>query len=206
VADKSECWDRLLRSPFPCDHIIQLYADDAVLIRALARFVGAGLGQGEAAIVVATAKHVAALTERLTAVGCDVATSAGHGAFVAVDAKRTLARFMVDGMPDRAAFRSVIVPVLDRLRDAGYGKIRLFGEMVNALWEHKNDAATVRLEELWNELIDDYRVCLLGAYHIDPIDAELRRGLLHKITRCHSHSFADDFEVLGPENTDLTAA
>jgi MEDS: MEthanogen/methylotroph, DcmR Sensory domain len=199
VTETPESWDRLLRSPFPCDHIIQLYTDDTVLVRALARFIGAGLEQGEAAVAVATAEHIAALTARLAAIGCDVATPAGHGAFVALDAERTLARFMVDGMPDRAAFRSVIVPVLDRLRDSGYHKIRLFGEMVNDLWEQSNTTATVRLEELWNELLDEYRVCLLCAYHIDPIDADhLRRGLLHQITRCHSHAFGDD--------TDLSAA
>ena len=198
MTETPESWGRLLRSPFPCDHIIQLYTDDAVLVRALARFIGAGLEQGEAAVAVATAEHIAALTARLAAIGCDVATPAGHGAFVALDAERTLSRFMVDGMPDRAAFRSVIVPVLDRLRDAGYHKTRLFGEMVNDLWEQNNATATVRLEELWNELLDEYRVCLLCAYHIDPIDAELRRGLLHKITRCHSHAFGDD--------TDLSAA
>ena len=102
---------------------------------------------------------------------------------------------MADGVPDRAVFRSVVTPILDRLRDAGYKKIRLFGEMVNVLWPHNSDAATVRLEELWNELIADYELCLLCAYHVDPVDVELRRGILHRITRCHSHSFPDDWEL-----------
>ena len=46
---------------------------------------------------------------------------------------------------------------------------------------HKSDAATVRLEELWNERIADYELCLLCAYHVDPVDVELRRGIYYKV-------------------------
>ena len=53
--------------------------------------------------------------------------------------------------------------------------------MVNVLWPHTSDAATGRLEELWNERIADYELCLLGAYHVDPVDVELRRGICYKV-------------------------
>ena len=195
MTGKSTSWNKLLRSPYPCDHIIQLYTSPEVLVRALARFVGSALEQGEAAVVIAAAKRIAALTKRLVETGYDVASTNGQGAFVTLDAERCLAKFMVDGVPDRAGFRSVVTPILDRLRDAGYKKIRLFGEMVNVLWPHNSDAATVRLEELWNERIADYELCLLCAYHVDPVDVELRRGILHRITRCHSHAFPDDWEL-----------
>ena len=152
-----------------------------MLVRALARFVGSALEQGEAAVVIAAAKRIAALTKRLIETGYDVASTNGQGAFVTLDAERCLATFMADGVSDRAVFRSVVTPVLDRLRDAGYKKIRLFGEMVNVLWPHTSDAATGRLEELWNERIADYELCLLCAYHVDPVDVELRRGICYKV-------------------------
>jgi len=141
----------------------------------------ARLEQGEAAVVIAAAKRIAALTKRLIETGYDVASTNGQGAFVTLDAERCLATFMADGVPDRAVFRSVVTPILDRLRDAGYKKIRLFGEMVNVLWPHTSDAATGRLEELWNERIADYELCLLCAYHVDPVDVELRRGICYKV-------------------------
>lgn len=35
-------WEGLLRTPHPCDHLVQLYTDDAFLTRAVAVFVGLG--------------------------------------------------------------------------------------------------------------------------------------------------------------------
>jgi len=34
---------------------------------------------------------------------------------------------------------------------------------------------------LWNERIADYELCLLCAYHVDPVDVELRRGIYYKV-------------------------
>ena len=191
-------WDHLLRTPFPCDHIIQLYTDEEVLLRALERFAGSGLEQGEAVIVIATAEHLAALTKRLIAGGQKLPINIAEGAFITLDAERCLARFMRNGLPDRAAFRAVVEPVLDRLKTAGYGRIRLFGEMVNLIWRH-NGPGTVQLEELWNDVIAEHQVCLLCAYHVEAADAEGKRGLLHRISRCHSHSFPEDYRAVSPD-------
>ena len=185
--------DSLLRRPYPCDHIIQVYSNDNVLIRALSRFVGGGLEQGEAAVVIAVPQHISALSRELTANG--IRSKAEDGAFVAIDAERCLAGFMVDVMPDPVAFRSAMTAILDRLRDAGYRKIRLFGEMVNLLWE-ENLEATLRLEELWNGLVAEYQVCLMCAYRIDSTGADRKRGVLHLITRSHSHSFSEEHDAL----------
>lgn len=191
-------WEQLLRTPFPCDHIIQLYTDEEVLLRALERFAGSGLEQGEAVVVVATAEHLAALTKRLIAGGQKLPSDIAEGAFITFDAERCVARFMRNGVPDRAAFRAVVGPILDRLKAAGYERIRLFGEMVNLLWQH-NGPGTVQLEELWNEVIAEHQVCLLCAYHVEAADAESRRGLLHQISRCHSHSFPEDYGSMSPD-------
>src|SRR5947209_7936921 len=93
---------------------------------------------------------------------------------------------MKDGLPDRAAFLATVLPILETIRAEGYRNIRLFGEMVNLLWDH-NLEATVRLEELWNEVLADQGVSLLCAYRIDPFDRHAHRGVLHKVSRCHSH-------------------
>lgn len=141
-----------LRTPHPCDHLIQLYTDEAFLGRAVARFVGRGLAEGEAAVVIATPAHVDAFTARLAAGGLDVPEIVDRGQLVVLDAEGCLAKFMVDGMPDRAAFFVLVRGVLDGVRAVGYTSIRVFGEMVNLLWDH-NLEATVRLEELWNEVL-----------------------------------------------------
>ena len=47
-------------------HFVQFYDNDDALIRSLGPFLGAGLGAGEAALVVATGAHRSAVTEQLS--------------------------------------------------------------------------------------------------------------------------------------------
>jgi superfamily I DNA/RNA helicase len=176
-------WEALLRTPGACDHFVQLYTDDDFLARAVVHFVEAGFAEGEAAVLIATPAHIALFTDRLSgAPGAMV-----RGQLVVVDAQATLKAFMVDGMPDRETFVEVVTGVLDRVRAAGYAKIRLYGEMVNLLWEQDALEAAVRLEELWNDLLAEQRVPLLCAYHIDPFDRYAHRFALTSISRTHSH-------------------
>jgi hypothetical protein len=179
-------WETLLRTPRPCDHLIQLYTDEAFLAQAVAQFVGRGLAEGAAAVVIATPAHVDAFIARLAAGGLDVPEIVRRGQLVVRDAEGCLATFMVDGMPDRAAFFRLVRGLFDGVRAAGHMSIRVLGEMVNLLWDH-NLEATVRLEELWNEVLADQRVSLLCAYRIDNFDRHAHRGVLHQISRVHSH-------------------
>ncbi len=49
----------------------------------------------------------------------------------------------------------------------GGRRVRAFGEMVALLWTEGNQAAAIRLEELWNELAQTRTFCLYCAYCLD---------------------------------------
>lgn len=185
-----------LRNPQPCDHLIQLYTDDAFLGRVVGEFLAAGLATGQAAIIIATPAHVALFRDRLAAAGFDLAAAQTAGQLVVKDAHACLAEFMVDGMPDRERFFAMITPVLAPLPARGYARSRLYGEMVDLLWDHSLPA-TVALEELWNEVLDQTGVSLLCAYRIDNFDRSAHRGVLHQVTACHSQLIpVEDYERL----------
>ncbi len=187
-------WKPLLRRPEPRDHLIQLYTDEAFLAAAVTHFLGSGLAEGEAAVIIATPEHVELFTRGLTAQGFDVRGLAKHDRLVVLDARDTLAKFMVDGMPEPTTFLSLITGILDRIRAAGHADVRLYGEMVNLLWNH-NLEATVQLEALWNEVLAERGVSLLCAYGMDAFDARAYGGVLHRICRSHSYLIpVDDYE------------
>jgi len=191
-----QSWERLLRTPHPRDHVVQLYTDEQCLGRAVAHFLGAGLRDGGAAVIIGTPAHVRVICDRLDTAGVEVPKAVRRGQLVIADAEQCLARFMKDGLPDRAAFLATVLPILETIRAEGYRNIRLFGEMVNLLWDH-NLEATVQLEEMWNEVLADQGVSLLCAYRIDPFDVRAHRGVLHQISRCHSHLVpVDDYDRL----------
>jgi hypothetical protein len=137
-------------------------------------------------VVIATSDHGPAITAALAARGIDVARAIADRQLVALDAADTLARFMVDGRPERESFRAVVTAALDAARDAGHDVIRCFGEMVELLWRESVEAA-IQLEELWNErLLVDPRISLLCAYRIDVFERHVQ-GALHRVSQVHSH-------------------
>ena len=189
-------WEGLVSTPHPCDHLVQLYNDDAFLTRSVSLFIGLGLAGGEGAVIIATPEHRELFKKSLTGAGIEVGALIEREQCVFVDAETCLAHFMADGMPDRDKFVNLVMPLLARVRVAGYGKIRLYGEMVNLLWDH-NLPGTVALEELWNQVLADTRLSLLCAYRIDNFDRRVHRGVLHQISRCHSHFIpVDDYGQL----------
>jgi hypothetical protein len=180
-------WDALLAAPAPCDHLVQLYTSDAAVASTVARFIAHGLASGEGVIGIMTGAHWTAIAGRLTAAGVDVAAAGARRQLTVCEARETLHRFMVDGMPDRTAMRATILGVLDSVREAGYTTVRAFGEMVDVLYRRGDLTAAIRLEELWNELLDDQRIALLCAYAVDAFDRESYKSTLPSIGHVHSH-------------------
>jgi hypothetical protein len=78
----TETWEAVLDAPSACDHLVQLYTDDDFLARAVAHFVGAGFGVGEAAVIIATPAHLARFLDRLPE-GPD---ALARGQLIAIDA------------------------------------------------------------------------------------------------------------------------
>ena len=185
-----------LRRPQPCDHLVQLYTDEAFLTRVVGDFLREGLANEEGAAVIATPQHVALFVERLNAAGLDAAAAVSRGQLVVLDARGCLDTFMVDGMPDPGRFFALTLPVLERLRRAGHDRVRCYGEMVDLLWAHSMPA-TVALEQLWNDVLSRTGVSLLCAYGIDNFDLHAHRGVLHKLSACHSELIpVEDYDRL----------
>ena len=147
----------------PCDHLVQFYQDDGVLIDSLEGFVGGGISAGDGVIVIATPAHLAALERRLTSQGYNVAAAIAKGQYITLDAEEALSMFMRNGWPDDALFESLIESLIERAQIGGRN-IRAFGEMVAILWAQGNNGATVRLEHLWNKLCQLNTFSLFCAY------------------------------------------
>jgi MEDS: MEthanogen/methylotroph, DcmR Sensory domain len=189
-------WFDLLTAPSPGQHIAQLYTQREFLSRAIATFVGVGLRRGDAAVVISTPLHWRASLERLRADGVNVQDFQRRRQLLVRDARTTLATCMVDGAPDRDRFRATIDGAIDETRAAGFTRVRMFGEMVDIL-RRTDVAATMRLEQLWNELLRDRQVALLCGYSLDAFDPHIYHGLLQQVSATHSDLIpVDDYARL----------
>ena len=153
-------------------HRVQFYSDPAYLAAQVATFLEPGLGDGCAAIVVARPEH-RELIERAFA-RPDVAALKASGRLTVVDAKQTLDAIMSGGvLPTRERFEANVGLLIDHAEGNGARVIRVYGEMVDILWANGNAAAALRLEQLWNELLEKRPACaLLCGYHVSRFDRD----------------------------------
>lgn len=171
-------------------HSVQFYAEDASLLEGLSRFVGAALGAGDAAIVIATEDHRAGLNRRLRVLGLDVPRARSEGRYMVLDAAGTLSKFVVNGQLDPERFREVIGATLSAASAAcntANPRIAAFGEMVALLWADGKAEQAVELEQLWNELAHTYSFHLRCAYPIAGFDRADDGAPFRQICSEHSH-------------------
>src|SRR3979409_278861 len=93
-------WLHVVSEAAPSDHIVQLYQDQDFLNRAVCRFAGSALANGEGIILVPTLTHWNGIRPRLESEGVDVEAAQKRGQLTVVDADQLLPRFMQNNMPN----------------------------------------------------------------------------------------------------------
>jgi len=183
-----EPWARVVADAAPRDHIVQLYQDQDFLNRAVCRFAGAAIANGEGIILVPTLTHWNAFRPRLEAAGVDVKAARERGQLTVVDADAFLPRFMRDGMPDSPVFLGLAADVIGQAHAGGrYPRVRWWGEMVNVLWERGDVAASMNLEDLFDQLGREHDVALFCSFLMDNFNGEVHTHMLPRLGTNHSH-------------------
>jgi hypothetical protein len=179
----------ILANPTCRSHIVYPYTDDRHLVDAVGFYTANGLAREGAVILIVTEAHRQAIKRYLRSDG-NVEALEARGRLSFLDAAELLSTFMVDGMPDPTLFKAGIKALIERARGdehAGLSRdLRLFGEMVSLLWP-SNSAAAERLEELWNEIIEEYSVPFFNAY---ALGGSGREQLPESLVKAHSHVIA----------------
>lgn len=175
-----------------CGHRVQFYDDENFLLKKVSTFVDTALDDG-GAIVIATRPHLERLETLLQRHGGE-RWEARSARLVRLDARETLDRFMVDGLPDEERFRTLIGRLLDEASDGGRRPVGAFGEMVALLYAEGNGEAAVRLEHLWEGLTRQWGFGLLCAYPMSAFADETHRGAFRAV--CDAHSHVDPLEQM----------
>ena len=168
---------------------MQLYeADEAALIKNVGQYLWEGVRQGDGVLVIAAAAHQQIFCRHLDGLGTDLATALGSRQLVFWDAHETLAQIMTGGQPDWQMFESVIRAAMRVVRPAkDRDGLRAYGEMVGILWKARQFAAAIRLEQLWNKLLEQSSFSLYCAYSIDLFGKEFAVADLDAVLSNHTH-------------------
>jgi hypothetical protein len=187
-ADGETAWDPVVAGAGPCDHIVQLYQDQDFLNRAVCRFAGAAIANGEGIILVPTLAHWNGIRPRLEAEGVDVEAARKRGQLTVVDADELLPRFMRNAMPDAPLFLGLAGDVIGQARSGGrYNNLRWWGEMVNVLWERGEAAASMNLEDQFDKLAHKQDIAIFCSFLMDNFNGEVHAHMLPRLGMNHSH-------------------
>ncbi len=169
-------------------HIVQLYQNVEFLSEVVGLYLQTGLEQGEGEIVVATAPHWRAFLQHLKTHRGEVTEAQARGQLIVLDAEDVLARIMPHRVLEEATFTQMIGGAIEEMRGPGrFRQIRIYGELVNLLWEQRQIATAIRLEELWNGLAASQPFSLLCAYRMDNFSTDVHGPPLQGLCRTHSH-------------------
>lgn len=164
-------------------HAVRFYESAHSLGRVVCGFLTGELRAGRPALIVANPRHRDVILRQL-AVQFEVAALEADRMLRVLDSRETLARFMIDGVPNPERFEAAISSVLDGLAGAPHTPAAVYGEMVDMLWLDGLQMAALRLESLWNRLADQRRFSLLCGYAMARVPQ--LQGLA-RIRAAHTH-------------------
>ncbi|HTV09676.1 MAG TPA: MEDS domain-containing protein [Candidatus Aquilonibacter sp.] len=176
-------------------HSVDFYANDAAFLDNLSDIIGSALKAGGVCLVIAAAPHRQGLAQRLRASGIDLSLAVRNNQYLLLDAEATLARFMVDGSPDRERFFTTFDPLLLDAKAnlaPGVASPVAFGEMVALLWAEGNRDAALQLEQLWNELGRRHSFHLRCAYPRDGFSRGPDDAFFARICAEHNHVLSSE--------------
>jgi len=186
------------------DHVVHFYDDDDDLVAVVVRYLGSALDRSEAAVVVATPRHVERFRQGFARSGLDVDAADAEGRLVIVDAALALTALTSDGAIDPAAFDDIMTPALRRARAAGT-QVCVYAEMAALSIDLGRPECALALEGCWNDLGQRESLSLLCAYlaAADPGLGDDRAEAYARVCRVHSDVVADQPQ---PDDAEISCA
>jgi hypothetical protein len=146
-------------------HAVRFYENEKSLAQIVAEFLAVGLEDGQPGIVVATPAQRGSIIRELVVRGVDVVSMQRSADLVMLDAQHTLSSFMTDATLDANTFNDVMAAIIKRVcRDRDNCTVRIYGQMVDVLWQEGKRELAISLEILWNQLANTQRFSLLCGY------------------------------------------
>ncbi|KVA06636.1 histidine kinase [Burkholderia latens] len=167
-------------APLRADHFVQFYESGEQLVAEVASFAVDALSAGGSAIVIARPDRLAAVHERLGASLDDAA----RGRIFMSSAQELLDSFMDRDLPDPVRFHRSVGTIVETAVRAGR-PVHAFGEMVALLCAQDRYAGALRLEALWNELIEQYRFSLYCGYPHDAFPSAEQSEMFRHVCALH---------------------
>jgi hypothetical protein len=168
-------------------HVCQFDCDSDPLPESIALFAAGGLQRGDAVVLVAPSEQNATVLALLERDAIDIRAACASGQLRVMSSRDKLAECSRAGQPDLECLKGAIDGLLEGIPAEWRKRIRVYGEMVNELWQGGHAALAVRLEEHWNELARRHPLSLFCGYTLDGLAESTYTGPFSEIGRTHTN-------------------
>jgi DNA-binding NarL/FixJ family response regulator len=169
-------------------HEVHFCSHDSYFLDSFAHFIETCLNAKRSVVVVATKSHREGIFSRLHT-ALDIAAATEQGRYITLDVEETLARFMINDLPDPVLFFEAVgdlVASATKAATADDPRVAACGECAPFLWAQGRAEAAIRVEQLWDQIAAMYHVKILCAYPSLSFQTEEDRFILQRI--CAEHS------------------
>lgn len=142
------------------DHRVQFYSSNKALLSSLLDYINQGLQSDEVCLVIAKADTLRQIEKSLKLSTSELKL---NSKYIPMDAETTLAKIMVNELPDKRQFFDIVGKKLTEVAKSGK-HIRVYCEMTAMLWQKGNKPAVLKLEDLWNQLAKRRKFALYCTY------------------------------------------
>jgi signal transduction histidine kinase/ActR/RegA family two-component response regulator len=163
-------------------HSFELFRDGTFPAPRIAASLRAAIDLGSAAAALARPAHLEALRRALREAGVSIEHLCEAGQLVLVDAEQVFeASWARPGLRIEAVADRVLAPISYAI--AQYGRIRMYGELVDLFAGADDHEAALALEQWWNDQLARYPIELHCGYRLGPFTDSI--DSFRKI--CHEH-------------------
>lgn len=178
------------------NYIAQVCQNETSQAEAVIGYIKEGLLNDESIVVLARPALRKAVISGIDALGFDMQTIRNQGQIKFFDAQFLLSSLLIDGVLEEQVFQEYVGIPLQTLH-LRYGKVRVFGGMVDILWKEGQHSTVMQLEDLWNDLSQKQEFSLLCSYSLDDLDPDVYDESFESICKCHNR-------LIPVENYDLS--
>ena len=168
---------------------VQICLNESSQVDLVTRYIKDGLINGESVIVIARPELRQILkshTDAFSFNGHNIQDLQAQGQIKLFDAESVLSTLRIDGNLEEDLFHEcVAVPIFNA--KSKYGKVRVFGEMVDILWKQREHDLAIRLESFWRNLSDTQDFTFLCTYTLNNLNFSAYDEELERICKYHSH-------------------
>jgi DNA-binding NarL/FixJ family response regulator len=174
-------------------HEAALCPDRRGLVDAYTRFLESALRIGSSALLLSRGHTRDEVDDRLRRAGVDLGGAIAEGRYVVVDPQLVIDTVLLNGAIDERAFWNLAVPLVTRaLRSSrgGAPRIAACGAIAPVLWRQGHTEASIRVEQLVDDLARRYDIDVLCGYALDEGPADDDGRVLAHVHTAHSLVYA----------------